>query len=445
MRHAATKLRAAALLCALSIAALAQVHAAITDAVVGEATLVIGRAHIVTVDGRQLPMERGAVIRVGDTIQTEAGGHVHLRFVDGGRVSVRPSSRLQVENYAYSAQQPQLSAIKFKLEEGVVRSITGAWGEAARQRFRLNTPLAAIGVKGTDFIVRATVDSTAATVFTGAITVAPLQGACVGTLGPCLTGLEKMLSEDMKGQMIELARFQAAPSLVSASDLVGASPSHATAGASQQRSHKASVGEAVTLAAVTEKPLLSETRTADVVHTLGTETGQPSTLSWARYPWAQQLAGDNFSQRFETAMLQGYERLGGNGAYALLRQVGDTTTTTVINVPAAGLASFQLTASAATVVLDEGRLLESARIDHGTLNIDFGRSTFDTQLLVTGPWLGADTVHAAGRISNTGVMQATAGNANLQGGISTHGREAGFAFQKGVPAGVLQGITLWGR
>ena len=444
MRHAATKLRAAALLCALSIAALAQVHAAITDAVVGEATLVIGRAHIVTVDGRQLPMERGAVIRVGDTIQTEAGGHVHLRFVDGGRVSVRPSSRLQVENYAYSAQQPQLSAIKFKLEEGVVRSITGAWGEAARQRFRLNTPLAAIGVKGTDFIVRATVDSTAATVFTGAITVAPLQGACISTLGPCLTGLEKMLSEDMRGQMIELARFQTAPSLVPASELTGSFLPHATAAASQ-RPHKAPAGETTVLAAVTEKPLLSETRVASVVHTLGSEAGgQPATLSWARYPWAHQLAGDNFSQRFETAMLQGYERLGGNGAYALLRQVGDPAAA-AINVPAAGLASFQLAASAATVVRDEGRLLESARIDHGTLNIDFGRSTFDTQLLVTGPWLGADTVHAAGRISNAGVMQATAGNANLQGGISTHGREAGFAFQKGVPAGVLQGITLWGR
>ena len=34
-----------------------------------------------------------------------------------------------------------------------MRSITGQWGEAARDRFRLNTPIAAIGVRGTDFIV----------------------------------------------------------------------------------------------------------------------------------------------------------------------------------------------------------------------------------------------------------------------------------------------------
>ncbi|MFM8637711.1 MAG: ATP-binding cassette domain-containing protein, partial [Betaproteobacteria bacterium] len=53
--------------------------------------------------------------------------------------------------------------------EVVVRSITGQWGEAAKDRFRLNTPLAAIGVKGTDFAVRVEPDKTAAAVYTGAI------------------------------------------------------------------------------------------------------------------------------------------------------------------------------------------------------------------------------------------------------------------------------------
>ena len=170
-----TQLQSASLLCGLL---LAQAAAAQAPVVVGETTLVIGQAQIINANGKSIPVTRGSVIQVGDVIQTEIGGHVHLRFVDGGRVSVRPSSRLQVENYTHSAQQPQLSAIKFTLQEGVVRSITGSWGESARERFRLNTPLAAIGVKGTDFIVRANADATAATVFSGAIAVAPLQGSC---------------------------------------------------------------------------------------------------------------------------------------------------------------------------------------------------------------------------------------------------------------------------
>jgi hypothetical protein len=88
-------------------------------AVVGEATMVIGQASLVGADGATRPVARGESIRAGDRIETQAGGHVHVRFVDGGRLSVRPSSRLHVENYAHSDQQPQMSAIRFRLEEGL--------------------------------------------------------------------------------------------------------------------------------------------------------------------------------------------------------------------------------------------------------------------------------------------------------------------------------------
>ena len=137
--------------------------------IIGEATMVIGTAKLASVDGAARLVERGTPIRIGDRVETEAGGHVHVRFVDGGRLSVRPLSRLQVENYSHSAQQPAQTAIRFRLDEGVVRSITGSWGEAARDRFRLNTPVAAIGVKGTDFIVKSDAEKTSASVYTGAI------------------------------------------------------------------------------------------------------------------------------------------------------------------------------------------------------------------------------------------------------------------------------------
>lgn len=196
------------------------------SAVVGEATLVIGVSRITGADGSVREAQRGTELRVGDRIETQPGAHVHLRFVDGARVSVRPASRLVVEQYA-PAQPPAGTAagaapgaIKFRLEEGVVRSITGAWGEAARDRFRLNTPVAAIGIKGTDFVVRSVADSTAASVFTGAIVVAPLAGACAASVGPCANGSEKLLSADMKGQMLELHRSQATPRLVPAVDLM---------------------------------------------------------------------------------------------------------------------------------------------------------------------------------------------------------------------------------
>ena len=187
---------------------------------VGEATLVIGMVSVVSSDGVARPVQRGSAIRVGDRLETGAGGHVHLHFVDGGRLSVRPSSRLQIENYSRSGEQPALTAIKLRLDEGVVRSITGAWGEAARERFRLNTPLAAIGVKGTDFVVKADANLTQASVYTGAIMLTPLASGCQTSFGPCQNGHEKLLSESMKGQMLTLSRLQSIPQLVPAVDLL---------------------------------------------------------------------------------------------------------------------------------------------------------------------------------------------------------------------------------
>ncbi|MFM8738006.1 MAG: hypothetical protein ACKOGB_10230, partial [Betaproteobacteria bacterium] len=110
---------------------------------VGSVSLLVGQAHAITSDGNARKLERGAALHVGDRIETPVGGHVHVQFVDGGRLSVRPMSRLTIEDYsAPQADRPGSGAIRFRLESGVVRSITGQWGEVAKDRFRLNTPLA---------------------------------------------------------------------------------------------------------------------------------------------------------------------------------------------------------------------------------------------------------------------------------------------------------------
>lgn len=84
----------------------------------GEVTLLIGQAQVIGTDDVVRTVERGLTVRTGDRIETQAGGHVHIRFVDGARVSVRPASRLQIESYSYSTQQSHGSAIKFSLMGG---------------------------------------------------------------------------------------------------------------------------------------------------------------------------------------------------------------------------------------------------------------------------------------------------------------------------------------
>ena len=138
---------AAAMLLALA----APVRAA--EAPVGEVSLLIGTARVVHRTGTAEDLRRGSPVLVGDRIETSANGHVHVRFIDNASVSVRPESVLVVQTYRYSSSEPQLNEVRLNVEQGMSRSISGHATDGDKSRFRLNTPLAAIGVRGTDFIV----------------------------------------------------------------------------------------------------------------------------------------------------------------------------------------------------------------------------------------------------------------------------------------------------
>ena len=475
-------------------------------AIVGEATMVIGMARVLGSDGSQRTLERGTPIRVGDRIETPEGGHVLLRFVDGGRLSVRPTSRLHIESYSHSAEQPQQGAIKFRLDEGVVRSITGAWGEAARERFRLNTPVAAIGVKGTDFVVRSHADMTAASVYTGAITVAPLSGECGASVGPCTNGQEKILTADMKGQMLELARSQMAPVLVAmAHRLHPALPVHlATSAVPEAGAGSTTVASALSVSTATSTPVASRVaadaapetanpqsltneslgasiaayvppppqapaaapapvpvpapapdpvpRPPTVVPVPTPEPEQPPVvigppqvqqLTWVRYSWIHKPSSDTFTRFLTYALAQGLEKVVGNASYTLYRPPGGSSL--VAANPAEPIVNFRLAEATAHLARGLGVPSEAVDVHNARLTVDFSRSTFGTSLDLSNPRIGQQNINASGNVLPSGLLQATSGNATLAGAITTDGREAGYAFQKPMGFNMLQGVTLWGR
>ena len=173
---------------------------------VGSTTMVIGSAYIEK-NGHKKLIRRGEKISVGDTIFTRSNGHVHIKFDDQGIVSVRPNSELVIEQYRYNVETPSLSTVKFNLIKGVARSISGHAAKAARARFRMNTPIAAIGVRGTDFIVSANDQSIKAFVNEGIIVVSPFSDLCsASTLGPCSAGAVELHGN--KNQLLELNYWQ---------------------------------------------------------------------------------------------------------------------------------------------------------------------------------------------------------------------------------------------
>ncbi len=434
--------------------------------IVAEATMVIGVARLLSADGAAQSVDRGTAVRVGDRIETGAGGHVHLRFVDGARLSVRPLSRLQIENYSRSDEQSALTAIKFRLDEGVVRSITGAWGEAARDRFRLNTPVAAIGVKGTDFVVKSDANNTLASVYTGAITLTPLSPACSASLGPCLNGSERLLSEDMKGQMLSLDRLQASPQLVPAIDLLAQRAQPVVVAELAPRPERSIKAEPARSETTVEKAVFSESRTVEVVAvqvaaaTPVAVTPAPvvvtpvpvvlpapvvSQLVWSRLA-AVAADGDTISRSFAQASQGGRVGTVGNFAYTLMRDAPGSAGAVLVSADSS--ANFRLAGSAAQLIWsDRGTdVSDAVRVEKASLSVDFARATYATSLSLASARIGSDSLVSSGVVSSAGLLQQQSGNALVAGAMSLDGKEAGYFFEKSLGAtGQLRGITLWGR
>lgn len=394
---------------------------------VGEVTLSIGTSEIRR-DGqaRSVPVGKGSDILPGDVIRTSGSGHVHIRFVDGALVSVRPQSVLHVEEYRYDASRPAESLVKFYLETGTVREISGRAAQLVKERFRLNTPLVAIGVRGTDFVTQVTENSTAVFVNQGAIVLTPLDGACsASSFGPCQTPRSRELADTMGGVALIYRQSAPEPVLQPVQSLKGMER------ATPMLQHKP--GSDPGLADVATDVRNPE----NVLNIL-----KPSNnLVWGR--WAKNtVPGDDLTIPFSQA-LDGRRVTVGDGYYFLFRNEN----TPNLLAGASGLVNFRLQGGAAQYRAPSN-VVVAASIDKGTLGIDFTRNTFTTQINVSVPGSINETMAASGSIDrNTGIFLGDPGDkaARVAGAVSLDANQAGYFFNKAVGVGAIYGATLWNR
>ncbi len=118
---------------------------------------VYGTAYKVTTEGQRLQLSKGMTTSVGDTISTSVNGRVQLRMRDGGLIALKPNTDFFIEAFTYvpqseeSATQSAQNKSFFALLKGGFRSITGAVGKTDKSGYRVRTPVATIGIRGTDY------------------------------------------------------------------------------------------------------------------------------------------------------------------------------------------------------------------------------------------------------------------------------------------------------
>ncbi len=97
-------------------------------------------------------LARGAVVYEKDTIVTDDSSSGQISFTDNSMITLNPKSSLVIEQYYFDQQKPaQGGQTVLNLLKGGFRTITGFVAKTAPANYQMKTPVATIGVRGTDY------------------------------------------------------------------------------------------------------------------------------------------------------------------------------------------------------------------------------------------------------------------------------------------------------
>jgi hypothetical protein len=113
-----------------------------------------GSASILSADGKTSAPAVGATINQGDTAVTGEKGQLNIRFSDDSVVQLHAQSQFRVDQYTFSGKSDDDSKGFFSLLKGGMRTVTGLLGKFNRSAYRVNTPSATIGIRGTEYTAR---------------------------------------------------------------------------------------------------------------------------------------------------------------------------------------------------------------------------------------------------------------------------------------------------
>lgn len=109
-----------------------------------------GNAIITRADQSVHPILQHDTVSNGDTIDTK-DGRVQIGFIDGGKISLQPDTVYKINQYTFSGAQDGTEYAFTELIKGGLRAISGLIGHQTPDRYQLATPVATIGIRGTQF------------------------------------------------------------------------------------------------------------------------------------------------------------------------------------------------------------------------------------------------------------------------------------------------------
>ncbi len=121
---------------------------------VGYVARIAGQAASTDVNDRVHRLQTNSRIFEGDRISTEVGTSLFVIMDDGAEIYVKEDSVLKVSEYVITSGYDQDSSSILDLLRGGLRKITGSIGQSALANYQVQTGLATIGIRGTEYAIK---------------------------------------------------------------------------------------------------------------------------------------------------------------------------------------------------------------------------------------------------------------------------------------------------
>ena len=98
-------------------------------------------------------LQRMSVIYLHETLVTGDGSQAQVVFTDNSLMAFQPKTTFHIDTYQFDAKNPTASTGRYivNLVKGGFRTVTGWIGKSQPDNYEVHTPVATIGVRGTDY------------------------------------------------------------------------------------------------------------------------------------------------------------------------------------------------------------------------------------------------------------------------------------------------------
>ncbi len=97
------------------------------------------------------PLKKGSRLQKSDRLLTDRDSRLRFRLVDGSIITLGENSEFDLVSYQFDPKVRANNKAEFKLTNGVFRFISGLITKQDNPDLQVITPVATIGIRGTDF------------------------------------------------------------------------------------------------------------------------------------------------------------------------------------------------------------------------------------------------------------------------------------------------------